>query len=86
MPAYFTSPLTSPSNALFTDLFVHIEGERERSYGTLLNELLDPIRRDVHLDAVLLGGGDHLALVERADLHIRLKHEQATPIGFGVGF
>jgi hypothetical protein len=57
-------------------VFFGCEGESERSYGTLLNKLLDQIRKDVHLDVVLLGGGDHLALVERADLHIRLKHDQ----------
>jgi hypothetical protein len=59
-------------------VFFGCEGESERSYGTLLNKLLDQIRRDVHLDAVLLrpGGGDHLALVERAGAHIKLKEAQ----------
>lgn len=50
-------------------VFFGCEGESERSYGTLLNKLLDQIRPDVHLDVVLLqpGSGDHLALVHSGE-------------------
>lgn len=49
-------------------LFVGCEGESEQGYATLLARLVDEARLPVHIDAVLLqpGGGDPLALVERA--------------------
>jgi len=54
-------------------VFLGCEGESERSYGSLLRRLLEAQRQDVHLDAVLLGsgGGDPLALVERAQRLIK---------------
>ena len=49
-------------------IFVGCEGESEQGYAALLARLIDDARLAVHLDAVLLqpGGGDPLALVERA--------------------
>lgn len=49
-------------------LFVGCEGESEQSYTALLARLVEDAQLAVHLDAVLLqpGGGDPLALVERA--------------------
>ncbi|HEX8387964.1 MAG TPA: RloB domain-containing protein [Sphingomonas sp.] len=49
-------------------LFVGCEGESEQGYVALLARLAEAARLGVHLDAVLLqpGGGDPLALVERA--------------------
>jgi hypothetical protein len=49
-------------------VFLGCEGESERGYGARLRDLLNARRQDVHLDVVLLkpGGGDHLALAERA--------------------
>jgi hypothetical protein len=50
-------------------IFLGCEGESERGYGALISRLLETQRRDVHLQVVLLkpGGGDPLALIERAD-------------------
>ena len=58
-------------------VFLGCEGESERGYGGLIGRLLEEQRRDVHLDVVLLkpGGGDPLALVERAVKYIR-ENEQ----------
>jgi hypothetical protein len=49
-------------------IFLGCEGESERGYGALIGRLLETQRRDVHLHVVLLrpGGGDPLALIERA--------------------
>lgn len=49
-------------------VFLGCEGESERGYGTLIGRLRDELRRDLHLDVILLrpGGGDPLALVELA--------------------
>jgi hypothetical protein len=57
-------------------VFLGCEGESERSYGAWLRMLLEEVRRDVHLNVVLLkpGGGDPLALLERA--RDKLKQEQ----------
>lgn len=53
-------------------VFLGCEGESERGYGALIRQLLEHRRRDVHLDVVLLspGGGDPLALLERAQTRI----------------
>ena len=53
-------------------VFVGCEGDSERGYAALLDELLDGIRPDRHLDIVPLqpGAGDPLQLVERALAHI----------------
>lgn len=47
-------------------VFLGCEGESERGYGAFLRILLEELRQDVHLDPVLLGGGDPLTLVELA--------------------
>jgi hypothetical protein len=49
-------------------IFFGCEGESERSYGALLDQLLKLSGYTVHLDIALLkpGGGDPLQLVERA--------------------
>lgn len=49
-------------------IFVGCEGESEQGYVALLARFAEEARLAVHLDAVLLqpGGGDPLALVERA--------------------
>ena len=49
-------------------VFLGCEGESERGYGALLRRLIEARGLHVHLDPVLLrpGGGDPLALVERA--------------------
>ena len=51
-------------------LFIGCEGESEQAYVAVLARLADDARLAVHLDAVLLqpGGGDPLAIVERAAL------------------
>ena len=54
-------------------VFFGCEGDSERGYGGLIGRLLEEQRRDIHLDVTLLkpGGGDPLALVERAIKYIR---------------
>lgn len=49
-------------------IFLGCEGESEQSYGVLLARLVEMHHRRVHIDAVVLqpGGGDPLAIVERA--------------------
>jgi len=49
-------------------VFLGCEGESERGYGTLIGRLRDEFRPDLHIDVTLLrpGGGDPLALVQRA--------------------
>jgi hypothetical protein len=49
-------------------IFLGCEGESEQSYGALLRRLVEVRHRRIHLDTVLLrpGGGDPLALMERA--------------------
>lgn len=53
-------------------LFIGCEGESEQSYVALLTRLAEALGLAVHLDAVLLqpGGGDPLAIVERAGLRV----------------
>ena len=59
-------------------LFVGCEGESEQGYVALLARFADQARLAVHLDAVLLqpGGGDPLALVERAAAHADERSER----------
>jgi hypothetical protein len=59
-------------------VFPGCEGECERGYGALLRRLLETQRRDVYLDLVLLkpGGGDPLAIVERALGHIDASYRK----------
>ena len=54
-----------PQRARF---FLGCEGEGERGYAALLQELSDEAERFIHLDPVLLqpGGGDPLAIIEKA--------------------
>jgi hypothetical protein len=47
-------------------IFFGCEGESERGYAAFLGEILQSNGCHVHLDAVLLTGGDPLALVELA--------------------
>ncbi len=47
-------------------IFLGCEGESERGYLALLTRLVEQRHRKVHLDAVVLGGGDPLAMVEKA--------------------
>jgi hypothetical protein len=58
-------------------VFFGCEGESERSYGTLLHQLVHE-RGHLHIDTSLLqpGGGDPLALVERAYDEIRRRERQ----------
>jgi hypothetical protein len=60
-------------------IFLGCEGESERGYGALISRLLENQRRDVHLHVVLLrpGGGDPLALIERA-LKLILEGERKS--------
>jgi hypothetical protein len=55
-------------------IFLGCEGEGERAYGVLLHRLVHE-RGDLHIDPVLLqpGGGDPLALVERACARLRRR-------------
>ena len=57
-------------------VFVGCEGESEQGYVALLSRLLEERHRQVFLDAVLLGGGDPLALVETARLRLRHRRER----------
>jgi hypothetical protein len=52
-------------------VFLGCEGESERSYGRLLALLLEARGTHWHLDAVPLGGGDPLTLVERSWDHVQ---------------
>lgn len=54
-------------------IFLGCEGDSERSYGALLQHLIDQRAQDVHVDRVLLGGGDPLTLVTRATQAIEQK-------------
>jgi hypothetical protein len=51
-----------------TPIFIGCEGESERGYVRLLSRLVEQAELAVHLDPVVLqpGGGDPLAIVERA--------------------
>jgi len=63
-------------------VFFGCEGDSERGYGGLIGRLLEEQRHDIHLDVALLkpGGGDPLALVERAIRHIReSERKRETP-------
>jgi hypothetical protein len=55
-----------PSLSPRVPIFVGCEGESERSYVRLLTTLIMQQQLLVHLDAVVLGGGDPCAIVERA--------------------
>ncbi|MFJ7440239.1 RloB domain-containing protein [Methylorubrum thiocyanatum] len=65
-------------------VFLACEGESEQSYGALLSRLIDTQHRRTHLDIVLVqpGGGDPLAIVERA---IRLMRERVRRFGAYAG-
>ena len=52
-------------------VFVGCEGESERGYIVRLGQLLDERGCHVHLDPVLLRGGDPLSLLRRAEKGIR---------------
>lgn len=61
-------------------IFLACEGESEQSYGALLSRLIDVQHRRTYLDIVLVqpGGGDPLAIVERAT---RLMRERVRRFG-----
>lgn len=61
--------------------FLGCEGESERGYGARVRDLLYARRQDVHLDVVLLkpGGGDHLALAERAVRRLQDSKRKGEP-------
>jgi hypothetical protein len=52
-------------------VFVGCEGESERGYVALLSRFLEERHRRFHLDPVILGGGDPLSIVEKAERQIR---------------
>jgi hypothetical protein len=52
-------------------IFLGCEGQSEQGYGALLRDLLDVRRQDVHLDVVLLGGGEPLTLIQRSRDRLR---------------
>jgi len=54
-------------------IFLGCEGESERSYMELLRRIVEQRHRKVHLDAVLLGGGDPLKMVETAAVQHRRR-------------
>lgn len=56
--------------------FVGCEGESEQGYVALLQRLADEIGLALHLDAVVLGGGDPCAIVEQSVLRIRQRERQ----------
>jgi hypothetical protein len=66
-------------------VFLGCEGESERGYATLIGRLRDELRPDLHLDVRLLrpGGGDPLALVQRA-LEIIARNERNHDIHYAV--
>ena len=51
--------------------FLGAEGQSEHSYGTLLQHLADSIPLHIHIDRHNLGGGDPLAIVESAVVHLQ---------------
>jgi hypothetical protein len=58
-------------------IFFGCEGESEQSYGTMLHKLIEDQGR-LHIDAIPLqpGGGDPLAIVERALLLIQRRERE----------
>lgn len=60
-------------------IFTGCEGESERGYVRLLSRLIDERHRLVHLDAVLLGGGDPLAIVETAGRRLQSSASRGNP-------
>jgi hypothetical protein len=71
-------------------IFLGCEGESERSYGVLLGRLVEVRHGRIHLDTVLLrpGGGDPLALMERAVLmgrRVSRRGNYSAKVILGVG-
>lgn len=68
-------------------IFVGCEGESERGYVTFLGRLVEQAGLAVHLDPVLLqpGGGDPLAIVERAARRLSERKTRRS-IEFGGQF
>jgi hypothetical protein len=66
-------------------VFLGCEGQSERGYATLIGRLRDELRPDLHLDVRLLrpGGGDPLALVQRA-CEIIARNEHNHDIRYAV--
>lgn len=60
-------------------VFVGCEGESERGYVVLISRLLEERHRRVHLDPVLLGGGDPLAILETAVRRLHHRAERRAP-------
>ncbi len=46
--------------------FLGCEGESEQSYGALLQGIADRLGLRVHIDTVVLGGGDHFKVIQSA--------------------
>jgi hypothetical protein len=63
-------------------VFLGCEGDSERGYGVLIGTLLNDLRQDVHIDAVLLkpGGGEPLTLVERAKNAISERERRSNSV------
>ena len=57
-------------------VFLGCEGESERSYGALLNRLQESNPRPVHIDPVLLGGGEPLFLLKTAETRMIQRIKQ----------
>ena len=75
-----------PLRRLRQRIFFGCEGESEYSYGGLLQRLLDEQRRAIHLERVNLGGGDPLAMIEKARRAIKtnLADVQNSADKFGL--
>lgn len=69
-------------------IFIGCEGESERSYIARLSQLLEPLRQDIHLDAHLLrpGGGDPLALVQKAAAIVQRRERSTVRYAYKVLF
>lgn len=62
-------------------IFVGCEGQSERGYIARIKDIVEGIHRTVHLDGQLLqpGGGDHLALIQRAQTIIAREERIREP-------
>ncbi|MDE1150128.1 MAG: RloB domain-containing protein [Azospirillaceae bacterium] len=65
-------------------IFLGCEGESEQGYAALLSRLLEERHRRIHLEIVLLGGGDPLAIIQTAERQIRQRATRATPFAASV--
>jgi len=67
-------------------IFVGCEGESERGYVALLRRLLEERHGRFHLETIVLGGGDPLAIVQTAERQLRQRTRRDGPYAAHVVF